>query len=155
LGVEKLVELDAKEAVEEAVKMYSNLPLNVVNDCRGLTVLADSMLSQLFHNLIDNTVKHGKKSTMARIYYKEVGEADLQLIYEDDGVGVPLDNKHLIFQKGFSTGKSTGLGLFLIKKMIDVYGWEIREEGEAGAKFVITIPKVNNKGQANYRIQTA
>jgi signal transduction histidine kinase len=69
----------------------------------------------------------------------------VKLFYEDDGVGIPEANKPKLFLEGFTTGKSTGLGLFLTKKMVEVYGWSITEKGEPGkgAKFVITIPKVN------------
>ena len=64
------------------------------------------------------------------------------LTYEDNGVGVVLENKDLIFKQGFSTGGSTGFGLFLSKKMVEFYGWTITEEGKPGngAKFIITIP---------------
>ena len=60
----------------------------------------------------------------------------------------------LLFKEGFSTGGSTSHGLFLIRKMVDVYGWAIEEKGEPhkGAKFVITVPKNNKIGQPNYRI---
>ena len=52
------------------------------------------------------------------------------------------ENKKRLFKQGFSTGGSTGFGLFLSMKMIEVYGWTITEVGEygKGAKFVITIP---------------
>jgi chemotaxis response regulator CheB len=48
----------------------------------------------------------------------------------------------------------TGFGLFLTKKMIDVYGWKIEENGEPGigAKFTITIPKLSKNGEENYQI---
>jgi hypothetical protein len=38
--------------------------------------------------------------------------------------------------------------------MINAYGWQIQETGELGkgAKFVITIPKMNKNGEENYRI---
>ena len=67
----------------------------------------------------------------------------MKLIYEDDGVGISAENKLKLFSEGFSTGGSTGFGLFLTKKMIDVYGWKIEENGtpNEGAKFTITIPK--------------
>ena len=66
----------------------------------------------------------------------------MKLIYEDNGVGVPETNKPKLFEAGFTTGKGSGLGLYLVKKMMDVYGWTITEEGEPsiGAKFIITIP---------------
>jgi signal transduction histidine kinase len=59
-----------------------------------------------------------------------------------------------LFSEGFSTGGSTGFGLFLTKKMIDVYGWNITEEGEPGkgVKFVITIPNHNKDGEENYQL---
>ena len=116
--------------------------IKIVNDCQGLEVLADSLLKQLFYNLLDNSLKHGERVTQIRLHYTK--EADgVKLLYEDNGVGITKTNKLKLFAEGFTTGKGTGLGLFLIKKMIEVYGWTITEEGELGkgAKFVITIPK--------------
>ena len=117
-------------------------------------MLADSFLRQLFYNFIDNTRKYGKKSTTIRVYFEKADNDSLKLIYEDDGVGIPLENKTGLFKEGFSTGGSTGFGLFLTKKMMDVYGWEIEENGEPGkgAKFTITIPKLNKNGKENYQI---
>ena len=76
------------------------------------------------------------------------------MIYVDDGVGISAENKLRLFTEGFSTGGSTGFGLFLTKKMMDVYGWAIQETGEPGkeAKFTITIPKLSKSGQENYQI---
>jgi len=90
----------------------------------------------------DATIKHGKKTTTIRVHFEKVDRAHLKLVYEDDGVGVPLEDKPRLFTEGFSTSDSTGFGLFLTKKMIQVYGWTISEAGEPGegAKFVITIP---------------
>ncbi len=141
IGVEELVDMDVGRIVDEATNMFSNLPFKVVNDCGGLTVLADSLFRQLIYNFIDNTRKYGKKTTIARVYYQKTSQGNLQLIYEDDGVGIPSENKEYLFKQGFSTGGSTGFGLFLSKKMMDVYGWRITEEGTPGkgAKFVLTI----------------
>lgn len=142
LGVEELVDVDVEKVVDEAIELFSQLPFKVVNDCLGLTVRADSLLRQLVFNFIDNTRKYGQKTTIARIHYEKLSSGDLQLIYEDDGMGISLDNKKQLFKQGFSTGGSTGFGLFLSMKMIEVYGWTITEVGEygKGAKFVITIP---------------
>jgi len=142
IGVEELVEVDVEKAIGEAVEMFSDLPFKVVNDCHGLTVRADSLLRQLIYNFIDNTRKYGQKATIAKIYYQNAGSGALKLIYEDNGVGVTFENKGQLFKQGFSTGGSTGFGLFLSKKMIEVYGWTIAEEGEPGkgVKFVISIP---------------
>ena len=59
----------------------------------------------------------------------------------------------MVFKEGY--GKGTGYGLYLIKKMVDVYGWTIQETGEPGegAKFILTMPRFNNEGKTNYQIE--
>jgi PAS domain S-box-containing protein len=155
IGVEELIFVDVEKTIDEAVALFSSLPdVKIANECDGLTVLADSFLRQLYYNLIDNSIKHGQHVTNIRMHYENADQNNLKLIYEDDGVGVPAQIKPQLFQEGFSTGGGTGLGLFLIKKMMDVYGWQIQENGTLGegAKFTITIPKLNKNRKENYQI---
>jgi PAS domain S-box-containing protein len=152
LGVEELSYVNVEKSVDEAAMLFSELSsVKLVNECHGLTVMADSLLRQLFYNLIDDTLKHGEKVNQIRVYYEE-GEDQLKLVYEDDGVGIPEDEKKLIFKEGY--GKGTGYGLYLIKKMCETYGWTIQETGKPGkgAKFTITIPKTNKNGKTTYRL---
>jgi signal transduction histidine kinase len=149
IGVEELSKINVAQCFNQAVTLLPNLGnIKIVNDCQGLEVMADSLLEQLFYNFLDNTMKHGEKVTLIRLHYTVEGDG-VKLFYEDDGVGIPEATKQKLFTEGFSTGKSTGLGLFLIKKMIDVYGWSITEEGEPGmgAKFVITILRLTEAGK--------
>jgi signal transduction histidine kinase len=144
IGVEAPLEIDVVECFNQAVALLPDLStIKIINDCQGLEVMADSLLKQLFYNFLDNSLKHGEKVNQMRLHYVKDGEG-VKLFYEDNGVGVPEANKAKLFDKGFTTGKGSGLGLYLIKKMMDVYGWTITEEGEPGkgAKFTITIPKV-------------
>ena len=137
----------------EALALFPDLAIRVVNDCHGLKVLADSFLRQMFYNFVDNTRKYGKKTTTVKIHYELSGPDKLELIYEDDGVGISAENKSKLFSEGFSTGSSTGFGLFLISKMMDVYGLQIQEVGKPGkgAQFLITIPQIDQNGKENYR----
>ncbi len=155
LGIEELSYLNVEETLKEAMALFSDsFSLEVINDCHGLTLLADSLLRQLFYNLIDNSLKHGEKVTRARVYYEKEAEDKLILVYQDDGVGISALNKQGLFKEGFSTSGTSGYGLFLIKKMMEVYGWVIQENGEPGkgAKFTITIPKINQNGKENFQI---
>jgi signal transduction histidine kinase len=154
LGVEELTYVDVETAIDEALALFSGLNFKVVNDCHGLTVLADSFLRQLFYNFVDNTVKYGEKTTTVRVYYKMAEQDKLKLVYEDDGVGISTENKLKLFTEGFSTGGRTGFGLFLIREIIDIYGWQIQETGEVGqnAKFTLSIPKLNRNGKMNFQI---
>jgi len=154
LGAEKLSYINVEAKINEATTLFSGSLPKIINECQGLSVLADSFLRQLFYNFIDNTKKYGQKTTTIRAHYEKTDQDSLKLVYEDDGVGVPLENKTHLFKEGFSTGGSTGFGLFLTKRMMDVYGWEIQENGEPGkgARFVINIPKLNGNGKENYQI---
>jgi signal transduction histidine kinase len=57
------------------------------------------------------------------------------LVYEDDGQGIPEEEKEKIFLRGY--GKNTGLGLFLIKEILAITGITIVENGiyGMGARF--------------------
>jgi signal transduction histidine kinase len=104
--------------------------IRVVNAFHMLTVLADSFMRQLYYNLIENSIKHGKRVTKIGVHYEKAGQDKLNLIYEDDGIGVPVQNKLQLFKEGFSTGGSSGYGLYLIRKMMEVNDWAIQENGD-------------------------
>ena len=151
LGTEERSYVSVKKSVAEAISLLSSLEgIDVRNEFDNLTVLADSLLRQVFYNLIENSMKHGENVTNIRTYYSE-DELGLKLIYEDDGVGIPIDEKELIFNEGY--GKGTGYGLFLIKKICEAYGWGITEKGTLGkgAKFVMTLPKLHKNGKISYK----
>jgi K+-sensing histidine kinase KdpD len=153
LGAEELVYIDVEKTVNEAVFLFPDLrDIKVTNDCHGLTVLADSLLRQLFYNLIDNSLKYGEKLSMIRIHCEDKKD-HLNMIYQDDGIGISQAVKPKIFGEGYTTGKGSGYGLYLIKKMMEVYSWTIKETGEPGkgALFTMTIPKTNEKGRINYK----
>lgn len=142
IGVGKLSLTDVGKAIDEAKAFFSSSSnVKIINACQGLTVNADSMLRQLFYNLIDNSLKHGKTVTEIKLWFNSETSV-IKLFYEDNGVGIIEANKGLIFSEGFTTG-GTGIGLKLIKKMIESYGWIIEENGipSKGARFQITIPK--------------
>jgi signal transduction histidine kinase len=155
LGVEELTYVDMEKIVDEAVSLFPNLlGIRISNGCRGLVVLADSLLRQLFYNLIDNTLKYGGKATQIRIHYNIADKNQLRLFYEDNGVGIQSDEKRKLFREGHTTGKGSGYGLYLIGKMMEVYGWTMQETGTPGegAHFIITMPKTNPSGKENYLV---
>ena len=152
VGAEELSYMDVKRFVDEAAILFSGMNrVKLVNECCGLTVLADLLLWQLFYNLIDNSLKHGENVTQIKVYYKEE-DAQLKLIYEDNGVGIPDDEKEKVFMEHY--GKGTGYGLYLIRKMCDAYGWTIKETGTPGkgAQFTMTLPGISKDEKTTYSI---
>jgi signal transduction histidine kinase len=104
-----------------------------------LEVYADPLLTKVFQNLVDNSLRHGEHVRHISVEY-EKREGDLVLMYRDDGVGVPATDKNRIFQKGF--GKNTGLGLFLTREILSITGLSIQECGvfSEGVLFLILAP---------------
>lgn len=151
LGIEELSYSNINKNFDQAVMLFSDLEkIKIAIGCKKLSVLADSLLRQLFYNLIHNSLVHGKNVTRIQLYCKEENE-QLKLIYEDNGVGISKDEKEKIFREGY--GKGTGYGLYLIKKICEAYGWTIQEWGipGKGALFVMTIPKTIEKGKQAYK----
>ncbi len=71
IGLEKLLPLKVESVIKQAVSLFADNPkARIINECQGLTVLADSLLSVVFYNLIDNSMKHGEKTSNIRIYYQ-------------------------------------------------------------------------------------
>jgi PAS domain S-box-containing protein len=103
-------------------------------------VLADPMLEKAFFNLLENSLRHGGEVSRIAVHWQADGRYGI-LILEDDGVGIPEDEKTRIFERGI--GKNTGLGLFLTKEILGITGISIRECGEEGkgARFEIAVPK--------------
>ena len=76
------------------------------------------MLRQVFYNLIDDSLKYGEKLTEIKLSYRKNTDESLDLLYEDNGVGVSSETKLRLFQEGFTTGSGTGYGLYLVKKVV-------------------------------------
>ena len=105
----------------------------------GVEMFADPLISKVFYNLAENSIRHGDHVTLIGFRFTET-DAGAVITYEDNGTGIPLEDKEHIFGKGF--GKHTGLGLFLTREILAITNITIRENGEPGngVRFEILIP---------------
>ncbi len=105
-----------------------------------IEVYADPLLEKVFFNLIDNSIRHGEHVTEF-IVRSDYVENDLQIIIEDNGVGVPDKEKERIFRREYF--KNTGFGLFLSREILAITNMTIHETGTfgKGARFVIQVPR--------------
>jgi len=93
-------------------------------------------LQQLLENLLRNAVEHGGEDVRVRI-----GELDDGFYVEDDGPGIPEDERDAVFDAGYPTSREgTGFGLGTVEQVAGVHGWEVRATDGAGggARFEIT-----------------
>jgi signal transduction histidine kinase len=114
--------------------------VTIRNQLSDTAIFADAMISKVFYNLIDNALTHGDHVTTIVFSTEETSEG-LLLICEDNGVGIPPQDKTRIFAKEF--GRDSGLGLFLIREILSITGITIRETGDygKGARFEMHVKK--------------
>jgi signal transduction histidine kinase len=106
-------------------------------------------LRSVVDNLLENACKYSPPATPVDIRLNDLGTG-LELLVEDRGPGVPSGERSAIFRKFHRSGaeetraaKGTGLGLFIVRRLIEAHGGTVscRERPGGGATFVATIPK--------------
>jgi len=114
--------------------------INLYNNAGNFEIYADPLLIKVFENLIENSIRHGETVTSIAISTTSENH-EISLIFEDDGIGIPVSDKELIFERGF--GKNTGMGLFFIREILGITGMTITETGQEGqgVRFEICIPE--------------
>ena len=122
------------------IEAIDDSPIPICHDCGEYSVHADPMFERVLHNLYDNTIRYAEGADCVRIRCEEKEEGTLLIIWEDNGPGIPDDQKKRIFDKG--VGKNTGLGLFLTREILSITGITISETGVygEGARFEIRVP---------------
>jgi len=125
--------------IDESITDVDLGGLRVERDTGSLEIYADLLLSKVFYNLVENTIRHGGNATVIRFSYEETGTG-LTLICEDNGTGVPAPAKERIFRREYY--RNTGYGLFLADEILGITGITIREVGKPGegARFLIGVP---------------
>ena len=96
----------------------------------------------VFENLIGNAVKHGKASRIEVDIQKS--ENGVRIRIADDGKGIPVDVMDKISEEGFTTGSGSGLGLYIVKKLVESFGGSIKVERSVprGTVFVLEFPRI-------------
>ena len=110
---------------------------------RYLNVWIDKeKMDSILKNIISNALKYTKKGQIS-IYMKEKA-----LVIEDTGIGIPAEDLPRIFEKGFTgyngreNKKSTGIGLYLCKNIMDKLQWNITVDSEVGSGTKIYLTKM-------------
>jgi signal transduction histidine kinase len=136
--VEKLAEkVNTTKIIQNIINIIyipSHISVTITGELPVIT--ADQFrVQQLFQNLISNAVNYiDKPIGLVEVSCIEESENYIFLV-KDNGPGIAKENQTKIFeifQSLESSGKSTGLGLSIVKKIIDIYEGEIWIESELG-----------------------
>lgn len=127
----------------DACAIYLNLEL----DASPAYVLADeSQLVRVFENLLFNALDFTQENGHILIKQSR-NEHGIQIIFEDDGIGIVKENLDKVFEKGISYRQQNqsehGLGLYIAKSILLEHGGNIHvlSEERKGCKFIIQLPE--------------
>lgn len=110
---------------ELAMMTDKSLSIEISADKESREVRPTSRLvSTVFSNMIRNASQHAGNNPSVEVMVKMQREV-LEVIICDDGPGVPIQFRSVIFQKGFTTKGGAGMGLYLTKSIMEHLGGEI------------------------------
>ncbi len=96
-------------------------------------------LSELFQNLFENAVNHGKPSMIS--IRSQIFEDRVDICVGNDGKVIPLDQRDKILRSSFIQEKQvSGIGLIIVKRIIEAHGWQIQLDNAEDTIFRIVIP---------------
>ena len=149
---------DLGQDLSDATAYFSNIPGRDIRiryrPVRGYAVEANAMLKDLFVNLIDNAIRHSRGTLTVEIDVHEIdigGRKYYMVDVADDGPGISDQLKHKLLaaiSDGTRKAERRGIGLLLIKKLIDRFHGSLRIEDRVpgdwhrGARFVVLLPAV-------------
>jgi PAS domain S-box-containing protein len=151
----RLKNCDIVKAVEEVVLSVYEYTKN-----RDLCLMFDSevdkkiiacdveKIERIILNLLSNAIKYTRKGGRIEVCISEKKEK-IVIVVKDTGVGIPEDKKDMIFERFkrvndscVSDFESTGIGLSLVKSLVQMHGGSVRVESKVGvgSAFYVELP---------------
>jgi len=123
---------ESLESVQRAVdRLYENVTVDIAGDKKAQVRVERQDLDEMLGNLVENAAKYGGGRVFVTV---EPQDGMIDILVEDDGKGIPQQQREAIFQRGarLDTDKpGTGLGLAIVRDVAEIYGGKITlEESE-------------------------
>ncbi len=144
-AVEKLCLVQSPEEFRSCLKEYGIHVEITGKYCNSAFCHDQKKIRQILRNLMTNALKYRKERMGVLIS----GETDLVVLVEDDGIGIPLADQEIIFERFVRLNDDQrahvpglGLGLTGVKTLVEAMGGGINLESQegAGTRFTVRIP---------------
>jgi signal transduction histidine kinase len=121
---------DSLEAVQRAVdRLHEQVTVDIAGDRKAEVRVERQDLDELLGNLVENAAKYGGGRVFVTVERKA---AEVDILVEDDGPGIPPEKRGQLFSRGArldTTGKpGTGLGLAIVRDVAEIYGGRVTLE---------------------------
>jgi len=147
---EEARDVAVNETIDEAVDFCDHLAREA-----NVTIIPDyaedlpriravpGQLHQVFVNVITNACNAaGKDGGVVSIRTHRYGNDQIEIVVEDNGIGIPEGDLEKVFEPFFSTrrkGKGTGLGLPIVKNIVEQHQGQIQIDSKSGERTVVSI----------------
>ena len=159
----KMTKIDLSNVINSVVEDFNsdllnsnkNIKININNSKLNgskLNVLGvESKLEQIIANLLDNAVSFSPPDSKISVI-SNIKKENVQLIIEDEGPGFNVKNIDKVFNRFYSNrpeklGEHSGLGLNIVKNIIELHGGSIMASNQTGnkkgAKIEVLLPIYN------------
>ena len=150
---------DVAEVIESVLSSYRyqivnsgfDIQTNIQRDLPPVSIDRDAM-AQAISNLLDNAIKYSREVKQLSITTERRGP-NLSIEIADRGIGIPRAEQAKVFEKFYRVGnglvhdvKGSGLGLSLVKHIIEAHKGTISVESDVGkgSRFTILLPLASN-----------
>ena len=158
ISLEQMKELDLSLIASSVVDDYNG----VYNSKRGISIKLntngskdyrilgiENRVEQIIANLLDNSISFSKDNQEIEVELKKEQNGSINLNVVDEGEGFKETDTNKIFKRFYSNrpekfGEHSGLGLNIVKNLVELHNGQIRASNnyDKGAKIEITFPKV-------------
>jgi PAS domain S-box-containing protein len=160
----KLHKLDICKPLKEAINYINEsfptrkVKIDVHYKNSHLFIMGNELIFDIFQNILQNAVKYND-SVVIKIDVKVseifiIKKPYVEIQFQDNGIGISDQRKELIFKTGYESykgGKGLGMGLSLVKKIVQQYNgkiWvedRIKGQYQKGSNFKVIIPKISSR----------
>lgn len=158
INMEKIELCEIISIVIEQLEEFANKKgINILfTKDKNIFLEADqTLIIQLFLNIIENSIKYSKPNGFVKMYIIE-NSNEIKIEISDNGIGISEEDLPHIFERFYRADKSrdrtgTGLGLSIVKWIVDVHNGTINVESKLneGTKFVIKLKYFQEKNIEN------
>jgi CheY-like chemotaxis protein len=147
-SVERLCQAEDPEAFRHDLKEHGIFVEITGRYCEAPFCHDQKKIQQILRNLMSNAMKYRR----GRMEVKISGEVELVVLVEDDGIGIPLGDQGIIFERFVRLNDKNrpvlpglGLGLTGVKTLVEAMGGEITLESRegVGTRFMVRIPPIS------------
>lgn len=147
--------VNLREFLEGLLSQFDQMAINKGIDLSmsrkvNLSLLIDrEKLTTVFNNLITNAIKYTEKGNIS-VEYGVIDHSMFYITVNDTGIGLSEEDQDLIFGRFYKgrTSKGMGVGLSIVKELVDIMKGEIAVKSEQGkcSQFQIKLPLKKHNG---------